>query len=207
MRLNRYRRFRELAVSLGIDAYKGVNGALEQDHLANLAQYKQFRCDHLAAIENYLKYLEGDLYNEPMRTQLAAYVEKLGALVKAQRALEKANRLLEGHPSLSGELVPWAQPYLNNGGLPAAPGERPLEWQRAVRLLNRSHVFLAQMPPDQRAGIHARDGRWRLVWIEKEVPSSLEIQRLLRRVRMVLELAASEIARGEDKKEAPKCQR
>lgn len=89
VRQDRYERFRKLAISLGIDAYKGVNGTVEQDRRSNLAQYHRFSGDHVKAIENLLDYLELDFYSEPMRRELAAYREDLRRLLDASRALRR----------------------------------------------------------------------------------------------------------------------
>jgi len=207
VRLNRYRRFRQVAIGLGIDAYKGVNGNLEQDHLANLAQYKEYRCDHLAAIDEYLKYLENDLYSGPMRAKLADYRENLKALAAAQRAVEKANHVLKVQAGVAQEFLPWAEPHLNNGGLPAVDGERSGGFHLSAALLNRARTALLSMPEERRAGMHLKDGKLSIIWIEKTMPSYAELRRLSKRVEMILALAESEIARGEDKKEAPRCQR
>ncbi len=206
VRLDRYRRFREAAIALGIDAYKGVNGNLDQDQWANLAQFKQFQCDHVAAIENFLKYLEGDLYHQPMRAQLSSYRPLLEALCLAQRAVEKANRLLVEDPGVAAELIPWAVPHLNNGGLPEAP-ERTERWRLICGCLSRARAFLQRMPEERRAGLHARDSEFKLVWIEKELPPRERMEALRDRVALILDLAEAEIARGEHRKEAPQCRR
>lgn len=164
VRLNRYKRFREVAIGLGIDAYKGVNGNLEQDHRANLAQFKEYKCDHLGAVAEYLKYLEEDLYSGPMREKLAAYQPLLRSVAAAQRWLEKGKS-------------------------------------------DRARRALEAMPEDRRAGVQHRDGRDVVVWIEAVMPSAAELERLCERVDMMLSLAEKEIARGEDKKEPPRCQR
>ncbi len=207
VRLDRYKRFRELSIALGIDAYKGVNGKLEQDQLANLAQYKQFKSDHLAAIDHFLRYLEFDLYNGPMRDQLAAYGPEVRALLRAQRAIEKTNAVLAAEPGLAEELVSWAVPHLNNGGMPPLGPERGLAWHRASRLLGQARRWLMTMPPERRAGIHPRDGRFALIWIEKDVPPYSRLKAVVERIDMILGLAEGEITRGEDKKEPPRCQR
>lgn len=105
VRLERYQRFRALAGELGLDAYKGINGALEQDRLSNLAQYWHFVGQPLEAIRNYLDYLQLDLYHEPTLRHLEVQAPKLKAFARAARWAEKgreerARAILE---ALAGE--------------------------------------------------------------------------------------------------------
>ena len=45
VRLDRYERFRRLALELGIDAYKGIDGSVERHRQASLAEYHRYRGD------------------------------------------------------------------------------------------------------------------------------------------------------------------
>jgi radical SAM superfamily enzyme YgiQ (UPF0313 family) len=45
VRLDRYERFRRLAIELGIDAYKGIDGSLDEERARNVEQYRRFRCE------------------------------------------------------------------------------------------------------------------------------------------------------------------
>ena len=92
VRQERYRRFRKLAIELGIDAYRGVIGSVEQDRLANLAQYYRYRGDHVKAVESLIDYLERDFYNEPMRRELERYASDLSRLERAARRMARATR-------------------------------------------------------------------------------------------------------------------
>ncbi len=92
VRLERYERFRKLSIELGLDAYKGVNGSVEQDKLSNLAQFHRYKGDHLQAVRNLLDYLELDLYSEPLREELGRYRSDLALLARALCAAEKAAR-------------------------------------------------------------------------------------------------------------------
>ncbi|MHB2026033.1 MAG: B12-binding domain-containing radical SAM protein [Elusimicrobiota bacterium] len=112
VRLDRYKRFRALAISLGIDAYKGVNGVLEQDHLANLAQYNHHSGKPLSAICNHLEYLEMDVYHEPTRRQLLGQKETLARLVRVAKLLDKADRLAQTLPDAASRALNRAREQL-----------------------------------------------------------------------------------------------
>lgn len=187
VRLERYRRFRELATALRIDAYKGVNGNLEQDQLANLAQYKQYSCDHLGAVEDFLRYLELDRFNGPIRGQLAVYRPLIRSLAAAQRMVEIANRLLREDAGAAEKIVAWASPHLNNGGLPIVPFWKPPVWRHAARLLGRARRTILEMPAEWRAEIRVRGGAFELVWIRHELPAGARLGELARRVESVLD--------------------
>ncbi|MBI3547474.1 MAG: radical SAM protein [Elusimicrobia bacterium] len=167
VRLARYKRFRELAISLGVDAYKGVNGALELDQLSNLAQYHHHVGEPLAAVEQYLKYLELDLYHEPTRRHLEQQRERVARLAKAQRQLEK------------GEQEP---------------------------LRRRAAAILATIEGED-VRIVAEAGRLALYWSKQRMPDAARLKDISERLSLLLDLAHSEVKRGEDKKPAPICAR
>jgi radical SAM superfamily enzyme YgiQ (UPF0313 family) len=184
VRIDRYRRFRELSISLGIDAYKGVNGNLQQDQLANLAQYKQYRADHLGAVVHFLDYLEHDRFNGPIRGELSSYRPWLRAVVSAQRALERMNRLLSARPWVRAMI----RPYLKDG---AIPPERSYAWHRPARILDRARHSLLTLPENRRAEIRVRDGFFELQWGPSAVPASARLTEISRRVEAVFAPVAS----------------
>ena len=51
VRLARYERFRALAIELGLDAYKGIGGSVEEERRAGLEAYRRYRAEHPAAAE------------------------------------------------------------------------------------------------------------------------------------------------------------
>jgi radical SAM superfamily enzyme YgiQ (UPF0313 family) len=188
VRIDRYRRFRELSISLSIDAYKGVNGNLEQDQLANLAQYEQYRADHLGAVGHFLEYLKHDLFNGPIRGELAAYRPWLRAVANAQRALERMNRLISERPLIRAAV----QPYLNDGPVPPeASFAWHFAWHRSARFLDRARRQLLTMPEERRAEIRVRGGALELHWGPNVMPSSARLTELARRVETVLSAVES----------------
>ncbi|MBI3552377.1 MAG: hypothetical protein HY077_07650 [Elusimicrobia bacterium] len=80
VRLERYERFRKLAVGLGLDAYKGINGNLETDKLSNLAQYYRYKGNYAEAVRHLRAYLERDPKSEPMREELRLCLAELETL-------------------------------------------------------------------------------------------------------------------------------
>ncbi len=210
VRLKRYNRFRALAISLGIDAYKGVNGSLEQDQLGNLAQYHHYAGKPLAALGNSLDYLEGDLYHEPTRRHVAGKTPALEAAVRAQRALAKANRLIKGAPdarTLGEEIERRSQAgaaFLKD--ILAESQGRARGAAELSRFLARAWSFL-RCVPEESFRVAWEDGAFVLYWSKEKMPAWPELRAFSRRVGLHLALAESEITRGEDKKPAPVCAR
>ncbi|MFI5349830.1 MAG: B12-binding domain-containing radical SAM protein [Elusimicrobiota bacterium] len=91
VRLERYKRFRKACIELGIDAYKGIDGALDQDERANLAQYHEYMDERLSAVEQYLSYLERDPLNAVMRERVLPYRADIEALIPCLLLVERAN--------------------------------------------------------------------------------------------------------------------
>jgi hypothetical protein len=145
VRLERYKRFRSLAMTLGLDAYKGVQGTLEQDHFSNLAQYNHFTGKPLSALQNYSEYLELDLYHEPTLTHLRRYLPHLENLRLAARALAKANRAAAGRDD-AAQIWDGIQRRMRAGlswdGFLAGNGHPP---QALERFLFRAAAFLQAM--------------------------------------------------------------
>ena len=207
IRLGRHQRFRKLGIDLKIDTYKGVNGALEQDHLINLAQYKQHLGDHIAAIDLYLKYLELDLYNSPIRAALTAYQECLTALEQTQRMLEKINHVLEPKPARRQEFIAWAAPHIRDGGRLPDDAATPSEWRTEARLLTSACQRLGRMPKDHPVGVRTDGTRFYAAWQGRRVPDAAPLRTLQARVALALHLATREIARGEDQRAPASCRR
>jgi radical SAM superfamily enzyme YgiQ (UPF0313 family) len=89
VRMDRYIRFRELAGRLGLEAYKGIDGDLEQERQSHLAQYHRYRNNRLRAAEAYVAYLRTDPSHGPMRRELVEYRDDLARLPDAQRRLRE----------------------------------------------------------------------------------------------------------------------
>ncbi|MCX5796142.1 MAG: radical SAM protein [Elusimicrobia bacterium] len=205
VRLERYKRFRSLAIALGLDAYKGVQGALEQDHLSNLAQYHHFKGQPLSALEDYSGYLELDLYHEPTLEHLRRYLPHLENLRLAARALAKADRAAAGRthaaPAQAWEAV---QRRMDAGQtwdefLAGAP--QPLE-----RFLFRAAVFLHAMSGES-TRVEWGSGRFELFWARERVSDLKALQILAERLRAAVRLAKAETERGESAAPAPVCAR
>ncbi|MDD5627621.1 MAG: radical SAM protein, partial [Elusimicrobia bacterium] len=205
VRLERYKRFRSLAIELGVDAYKGVQGALEQDHLSNLAQYHHFKGLPLSALDDYSRYLELDLYHEPTLEHLRRYLPHLENLRRAARALAKADRAAAGAPDAAPARA-WeeTQRRMDAGRtwdefLAGTP--RPLE-----RFLFRAAVFLRAMSGES-TKVEWDGARFRLYWSREQVPGAEELEVLARRLGLALRLAEAETRRGEPAAPAPVCAR
>jgi anaerobic magnesium-protoporphyrin IX monomethyl ester cyclase len=76
VRLDRYRRFRQKCIELGIDAYKGVNGSLDLEITRSLADYHRSRGNTAEAIDAYSRYLREDPANSIVRAELERLREK-----------------------------------------------------------------------------------------------------------------------------------
>jgi len=209
VRLERYKRFRALAISLGIDAYKGVNGSLEQDHLANLAQYHHHAGKPFSAVANYLDYLEGDLYHEPTRRHLAEQRPALDALLRAQKALAKANLLAEAVPDAGAISVEVEHQVAAGTGFVetiAKHKNREAKAFQLARCLARAWLSLRSAPA-QSFRIIREDGSFVLYWSQEKAPGFEDLRVFLSRLELHVELAEAEIRRGEDKKPTPACVR
>jgi radical SAM superfamily enzyme YgiQ (UPF0313 family) len=211
VRLDRYKRFRETCIRLGIDAYKGVNGTLEQDHLSNLAQYHQYKDERLPAVRAYLAYLETDLLNEPIRGQLQVYQKDLFLLCKASRLVDKANfRLasLDGDlPSvlsgLQGKAVAGRVLAVPPPPPPASAGSAGALW--AERYLARAQRFLDRLK--HRGSLGQEGAAFRIRWEKDALPPTEELDRLRKRVDTILEVAERENTRAVGPRHMPDCAR
>jgi hypothetical protein len=186
VRQDRYERFRKLAISLGIDAYKGVEGTMEQDKLNNLSQYYRHKGDHLEAIKNLLGYLELDFYSEPMRKELAAYRKDLELLAAALRAVKSANILAR------------------RDGIPA---DRLLDGASAnlETRIRGARTSLAAMR--EKGELRVRDGALAVAWAQTDPVDPAAVEFLHGRARLFLDVSAAEIGSGEAQGAAPECSR
>lgn len=92
VRLERYNRFREQAAALGLDAYKGVQGNLEQERLSALAQFHRYKGSHLEAIGCLLEALDLNPGNDALSEELTPYYEDLRKLLLARGNIKKIAR-------------------------------------------------------------------------------------------------------------------
>jgi radical SAM superfamily enzyme YgiQ (UPF0313 family) len=202
VRLARYKRFRETCIGLGIDAYKGVNGTLEQDHLSNLAQYYQYVDDRFAAVRAYLDYLELDLMNEPIRAQLMLYRRDLRLLARAARVAEGLNGLL---PALNGESEVLRKRLAENGSAAWPSAGKPEPLSRAERALARVQGYLKLLK--HRGVLNWTEGRFEILWEKAPVPPRRELESLRDRVEVVIRLAEAEAKRPPEERHVPDCAR
>ncbi|HOW29007.1 MAG TPA: radical SAM protein [Elusimicrobiota bacterium] len=103
VRLDRFKRFRELASRLGVDAYKGLDGAIELDHTLNTAQYHLHSDQPFTSLRWYLKYLHQDSQNSFVRKQSDVFAGPLRSLRPILRLLLKANEALDQNPLTAEE--------------------------------------------------------------------------------------------------------
>lgn len=191
VRQDRYERFRKLAIALGIDAYKGVNGTVEQDRRNNLAHYHRYKGEHFESIKNLLASLEIDFYSEPLRGQLAAYREDLGRLLTALRLLRNVNGVIRRDGLAAGPLLE---------GAASPPSHAALG-----RRVGAARAALAAMR--ERAELKLHDGLLSIAWANAGIVDHETVARLHERAGLFLDLAASEIRSGEARREAPECAR
>lgn len=76
LRMDRCRRFCELALELGVEVGSGVQTSVLQDEWFNLANYYEAKQDGTRAIENFLKYYEMDPHNELINKKITDYASK-----------------------------------------------------------------------------------------------------------------------------------
>jgi radical SAM superfamily enzyme YgiQ (UPF0313 family) len=211
VRLDRYRRFRRVCAELGIDAYKGVNGTLEQDRLANLAHYHEYRDHRLEAVSSYMDYLELDLSNEPIRVRLRGYIDELDRLHRAARLVERANSLLgslNGHGK--GPLRDLAGIVNRDEAVPPVawnvrmkPDEAAFAWIQ--RYLVRAQNFLRRLRQD--GAVRWTEGRFQVIWGKGPVAAARELSVLHSKARMMVRLSAAEAARPPAERHVPNCAR
>ena len=170
VRLERYKRFRKTCIELGIDAYKGIDGALDQDERANLAQYHQYMDERLPAIEQYLSYLEVDPLNAAMRERLSSYRADIEALISCMRLIERANPELRDDPASESarRTLRLASAVLDGlrlrGVLKETPDGAEVWWENArvpssealVVLKNRFDALFGAAPKEALAGQAAK---------------------------------------------------
>ncbi len=207
VRLERYRRFRQTCMELGIDAYKGVNGSLEQDHLANLAQYYQYKDERISAVRTYVDYLEIDLPSEPIRNRLKMYQKDLLFLVRASKLVEKANALMAELNGHSGQVARLWRSRENKDGLldipvmkhPMSRDESAVFW--ISRYLGRAQRLLGFLK--HRGSLDQKGGLFRIFWEKDPLPDLKELRRLQEKVDVIVRLSEAESKRSPSGKEAP----
>ncbi|HRY28513.1 MAG TPA: radical SAM protein [Elusimicrobiota bacterium] len=193
VRLDRYARFRRTCRELGLDAYKGLDGALELDRLANLAHYYQYRDRRLEAIGAYVDYLERDRASRPMREQLRRYQGDLRLLVKALRLVERANRLLLSANGALREGQELLRRTLESGELLAMPGSSRGEIDRVRLYVARAQRFLRRLTHG--GGLRWGDRGLVVCWEKEPAPPLEELRALRSKVDRLIELSESEEAR------------
>ncbi|OGR41442.1 MAG: hypothetical protein A2X35_10565 [Elusimicrobia bacterium GWA2_61_42] len=159
VRLDRYNRFRALAVELGLNAYKGVQGDLEQERLSALGQFYRYTGRHLEAIDCLLGALDLNPGNDALSAELTPYYEDLRKLLLARENLLKARRsparkqkfeqAARGHLAAmrdKAELTGDCAVLWMGRPVPEAPALRRLAG-RAYRLLQAAQVSLRPPPP------------------------------------------------------------
>jgi len=207
VRLERYKRFRSLAITLGIDAYKGVNGALDLDHLSNLAAYHHFAGRPLAALQNYLEYLELDLYHGPTLKHLVRALPHLESFRHAARALAKANRIVAAGKADPAAVWEGLRSRLDAGltwdEFLAGSRQAP---QSLERFLFRAASFLKAMA-GEKVRIEWSGDHFDIFWAGERAPDPDTLHLLAKRLRLAMSLAKSETARGESAQPAPLCAR
>lgn len=77
VRMDRCRRFCELALELGIEVGAGVQTSVLQDEWFNLAHYYEIKQDYPQVVENLLKYYETDSDNEVVNKKIMDYGERI----------------------------------------------------------------------------------------------------------------------------------
>jgi len=77
LRMDRCRRFCELALASGVEVGAGVQTSVSQDEWFNLANYYEIERDFRRAIENLLKYYTMDPHNEVANKKILDYQEKI----------------------------------------------------------------------------------------------------------------------------------
>lgn len=92
VRLDRYKRFRSRAIDLGLDAYKGIQGDLEQETLAAVSHFHRHNGRHVAAVESLLNALDINPKNEALLRELAPCYSDLRKLLLAAGQAERLKR-------------------------------------------------------------------------------------------------------------------
>jgi len=77
IRMDRCRRFCELALELGVEVGAGVQTSVLQDEWFNLANYYEAKEDFPKVVENLLKYYEMDSDNEVVNNKIMDYEKKI----------------------------------------------------------------------------------------------------------------------------------
>ncbi|MDE1976053.1 MAG: hypothetical protein KGI84_02195, partial [Elusimicrobia bacterium] len=158
---------------------------------------------------NYLDYLEGDLYHDPTRRHLAEHEPALLALLKAQKALAKANLLTEAVPEAEALGATVERRVSDGAGFASILAEYKDKGGgtlHLIRFLARARSFLKNLP-EQDFRIVWEGGSFVLYWSQEKAPGIADLRVFRDRLNLHLRLAEAEIHRGEDKKPVPACVR
>lgn len=103
LRMERCRRFCELALELGIEVGQGVQTSVVQDEWFNLAHYYETCKDYPKVIENLLKYYEFDGYSSVVNKKIEYYKQQFdkGALLLNEDVSKDLAEVFEGIKSYS----------------------------------------------------------------------------------------------------------
>ncbi|HOX22239.1 MAG TPA: radical SAM protein, partial [Elusimicrobiales bacterium] len=155
VRMKRYKRFRARAIELGLDAYKGVQGDLEQSSLLSLAEFYRYKGDHIQAIENLLAAFDINSSNEAVLDALAPYYGDLCLFHSAARQFlrllrapshARRKRLEQRIARLTHEMRDKA--VFESGTNPSLNWmASPLEPQKLSYLLRLTHETLSSFRP------------------------------------------------------------
>ena len=163
VRMNRYKRFRARAIELGLDAYKGVQGDLDQGSLLSLAEFYRYKGDHIKAIENLLAAFDINSANEAVLDGLLPYYKDLLIHHSAARQFLRLLRSPQ-HPrrarlerrinELNSRMRDRAVLKMD-GELSLSWMAAPLEPQKLSYLLRLAHETIARFRPSEGADIAA----------------------------------------------------
>ncbi|MCM2266898.1 MAG: radical SAM protein [Elusimicrobiales bacterium] len=92
VRLDRYTRFRSEAAALGLEAYKGIQGDMEQERLSALSQYYRYIGKPLLAVDHLMDAVDAKPGNEALTHDLGLYYADLRKLLLACENQAKAAR-------------------------------------------------------------------------------------------------------------------
>lgn len=108
VRLERCRRFCQLALELGVEVGKGVQTSVLQDEWFNLASYYETKKDSRQAVENYMRYYDYDQYsmivNKAISKYYGEYKRNLFSLdEEPAKKLEHIASVIQEHDGLAAQ--------------------------------------------------------------------------------------------------------
>jgi anaerobic magnesium-protoporphyrin IX monomethyl ester cyclase len=180
VRLDRYNRFRETAIRLGIDAYKGVNGALALDHALNTAHYYLYADKPMESLRHYLRYFQLDTDNQAVREQTRPFWKSARLMRAALGCLSKANDALSAGDREALETVEQLKSAPDAGNVrkiwwnkvrrPGENGHRPsLRWAlQALYRLKKIDFYRTDLEYESPAG------KWIVLWGKDRLDNPVE---------------------------------